>query len=75
MKRFFTLCLAFVLLSGCASAPTQAAPMWDNTFFAMDTVMNVRIYAGGDETLLDAAEDRVKELEALWSVTDPGSEI
>ena len=75
MRRLFALCLALVLLSGCAPAPAQAAPTWENTFFAMDTVMNVRIYAGGNEALLDAAEARVMELEALLSVTDPGSEI
>ena len=72
MRRLFALCLAFVLLSGCTSAPAQAA---ERTFFAMDTVMNVRIYAGGNEVLLDAAEDRVRALEALWSVTDEHSEV
>ena len=70
MMRVFALCLALTLLSGCASRTPQAA---ERTFFAMDTVMSVRVY--GDEALLDAAEDRVRELEALWSVTDPGSEI
>ena len=75
MKRLFALCLALVLLSGCTPAPTQAAPAWESTFFAMDTVMNVRIYAGGDEALLNAAGKRVRELEALLSVTDPDSEI
>ena len=70
MKRFLTLCLALVLLSGCSSPPAQAV---ECTFFAMDTVMTVRIY--GDEALLDAAEARVRELEALWSVTDEHSEI
>ena len=68
MKRFPALCLALVLLSGCAPAQTA-----QRTFFAMDTVMNVRVC--GDEALLDAAEARVRELEALWSVTDPDSEI
>lgn len=75
MRRFFALCLAFVLLAGCAPAPAQAAPTAENTFFAMDTVMTLRLYEGGDEALLDEAEARVKELEALWSVTDEGSEI
>ena len=70
MRRLSALCLALVLLSGCAERPARAA---ERTFFAMDTVMTVRIY--GDEALLDAAGDRVKELEALWSVTDEGSEI
>ena len=75
MKRLFLLCLAFALLSGCAPASTQADPPWERTFFAMDTVMNVRICAGGSEALLDAAEDRVRELEGLLSVTDENSEI
>ena len=75
MKRLFALCLAFVLLSGCTPASTQAAPAWENTFFAMDTVMNVRIYAGGNGALLEAAGDRVRELEGLLSVTDGDSEI
>ena len=75
MKRLFALCLAFVLLAGCAGRPAQTPDALERTFFAMDTVMNVRIYAGGNEALLDAAEDRVKELEGLWSVTDEHSEI
>ena len=75
MRRFFALCLALLLLAGCAPAATQAQPTAESTFFAMDTVMNLRLYGGGDEALLDAAEGRVKELEALLSVTDEGSEI
>ena len=75
MKRLFTLCLAFVLLAGCASGPAQTPAAPERTFFAMDTVMTLRLYGGGDEALLDAAEERVKELEALWSVTDENSEI
>ncbi|MDE6280512.1 MAG: FAD:protein FMN transferase [Oscillospiraceae bacterium] len=73
MRRLFALCLAFILLAGCA--PAQARPTAEDIFFAMDTVMTLRLYEGGDEALLDEAEDRVKELEALWSVTDEGSEI
>ena len=75
MKRFFALCLAFVLLSGCAFAPARTPAALERTFFAMDTVMNERIYAGGNEALLDAAEARVRELEALLSVTDRSSEV
>ena len=75
MKRLFVLCLAFVLLFGCTPAPTQAAPAWESTFFAMDTVMTLRLYTGGNEAVLDAAGERVKELEALWSVTNVNSEI
>ena len=75
MKRFLALCAALVLLAGCASKPAQTAPASEHTFFAMDTVMTLRLYEGGEEDLLDLAERRVKELEDLLSVTDPGSEV
>ena len=75
MRRFAALCLALVLLAGCAPSPAQAGPTAERTFFAMDTVMTLRLYEGGDEELLAAAEARVRELEALWSVTDENSEI
>mgnify|MGYP002509769920 FL=1 len=72
MRRVFALLPALLLLAGCSSIRTQ--PL-ERTFFAMDTVMSVRLYDGGGEDLLDAAENRVKELERLLSVTDSGSEV
>ena len=75
MKRFLALLLAFALPAGCASARSQAQPTAENTFFAMDTVMTLRLYGGGDETLLAEAEERVRALEGLLSVTDGGSEV
>lgn len=69
MKRLLAA-FALLLLAGCA----PAQPL-ERTFFAMDTVMSVRLYQGGDESTLDQAEARVRELEALWSVTEEGSEI
>lgn len=75
MKRFLALGLVLALLAGCAPAQTQAQPAEERTFFAMDTVMTLRLYQGGDEAALDQAEARVKGLEALWSVTDEDSEI
>ena len=68
-KHLFLLLLA-LLLCGCTPAKPQ-----ERTFFAMDTVMSVRLYAGGGEELLDGAEARVKELEGSLSVTDPDSEV
>ena len=73
MRRLLALCLALVLLSGCTSTSVRTASPVECTFFAMDTVMSLRVY--GDEALLDAAEARVRELEALWSVTEEHSEI
>lgn len=75
VKRLFVFFLTLILLAGCAPAPAQTAPAAERTFFAMDTVMTLRLYEGGDEALLDQAEARVWELEAQLSVTDPDSEI
>ena len=81
-KRALAALAVLLLLAGCSSgsaqvssAHTPSASESERTFFAMDTVMTLRLYKGGDEAALDAAEDRVKELEALWSVTDESSEI
>ena len=75
MKRILAVLLAFLLLAGCAAPAAQVQPTYETTFFAMDTVMTLRLYKGGDEALLAQAQDRVKELEGLWSVTDENSEI
>lgn len=75
VKRTFVFVLALVLLAGCTPAPAQAEPTAERTFFAMDTVMTLRLYAGGGEDLLAQAQNRVEELEALLSVTGGDSEI
>lgn len=72
VKRVFAFLLAPLLLLPYGCAPAQ--PL-ERTFFAMDTVMTLRLYQGGDGSLLDRAEARVRELEGLWSVTDGTSEI
>lgn len=75
MRRFAALLCALLLLPGCAAPHSQAQPSAERTFFAMDTVMTLRLYGGGDEALLKRAEERVRELEGLLSVTGRGSEI
>lgn len=45
------------------------------SFFAMDTYMTVKIYGENTEKILDIAEEKVSELEKMWSVTDENSEI
>lgn len=75
VKRVLAAAAGLSLLAGCALMPAQPSPRAERVFFAMDTVMTLRLYEGGDEALLDQAEGRVKELEGLWSVTDKGSEI
>lgn len=76
-KRLFVFGLVLSLLAGCApaSAPARTPPQTERTLFAMDTVMTLRLYEGGGEDLLDRAEEQVKALESLLSVTDENSEI
>lgn len=64
------LALCPLLCAGCAPRPEPA----ETTFAAMDTVMTLTVY-GGEADALSAARDRVLELEARLSVTDPDSEI
>ena len=60
MRRILAVLLALLLLAGCAAPVDQAQPRYETTFFAMDTVMTLRLYDGGDEALLDRAQDRVE---------------
>ena len=53
MKRFLALGLVLALLAGCAPAQTQAQPAEERTFFAMDTVMTLRLYQGCDLSALE----------------------
>ena len=70
MKRLLCAVPALLLLAGCA--PVRPV---ERTFFAMDTVMTLRLGPDGDEAFLDLAQGRVAELEGLLSVTAEGSEV
>ncbi len=70
-KPRFAPLLALILI---LSTPLAALADASRTFFAMDTVMTVTA-PGADDDLLAACEDEVRRLEALFSVTDEGSEI
>lgn len=83
-QKLVILCLILSFLAGCGAqaeeenaaaavlAPGETAA---NTaaVFAMDTVMNLTVY--GDEAILKSAEERILQLEAMFSVTDTASEI
>ncbi len=83
MKKLAMLLLLAALLAGCGrmktKAPevteTQAPVEWrERSVFAMDTLMQLRLY-GGTEELLDRAQERIFGLEERISVTLPDSEI
>lgn len=79
MKRNFTiivlLCVMFCLTAclpekGVKTTAEQAK----RNFFAMSTDFSITAYSDNAEAALTAAEERVKELEKLWSATDSGSD-
>ena len=75
MKKCVPILLLLVLLiCGCSkSTQNSTSEPVSNTFFAMDTTMDFRIY--GDKSLLQDAQDVITDLEKKVSVTDSDSEI
>ena len=68
------LLLLLTALSGCGRTDLEAQEA-ENSFFAMNTYMTFTAYGEQAEDALADARVRVEEVEALWSVTDEGSEI
>lgn len=69
---------SLLLTSGC-TAPTQPTEDTSNkhemTTFAMDTVMTISIYHEDGEALLTDAEQEIRRLERLFSVTMDTSDV
>ena len=66
-------CLLLALLPGCAGVKE-----YTRTFFAMDTVITIRLTAQDDQQAidaLDAVQELVSQLEGMWSRTLPDSEV
>jgi len=88
MKRIFGLFMIGVMLvSMTACAKNSAGDLPGHTtisidkkeesieLFAMDTYMTISAYGNQAKCALQAAETRIRQLERLWSVTDPESEL
>lgn len=73
--RLISSLLLFALtLSGC-SAQRKLEEEHTASVFAMGTYMTLTAYGESAEAALTISEDRIKELEALWSTTDENSDI
>ena len=76
-KMIFCIIMAGAL---CFTACGKQADSFQNeskseSFFAMDTYMTITAYGENAASALEQAEERVTELEKMWSVTDENSEI
>ncbi|HIR12918.1 MAG TPA: FAD:protein FMN transferase [Candidatus Choladousia intestinavium] len=78
-KRLLGLLLlpaaASLCLAGCGGSSETAAREYSKGIFAMGTYMELTAYGEQAESVLDEAENRIREWEALWSTTDEDSEI
>ncbi len=82
MKRFCSLFFIFFLLTGCGdrNAEKPLTQKSTRTVYAMDTVMTLTAYAPHNDPFaadagLEEAETELHRLDALLSVSTPGSEI
>ena len=71
-KAFLPILAIFLMLAGCG---TPAAEEKSREIFAMDTFFNLTVSGPQAEDALDAAEQEIRRLEKLWSVTQPDSEL
>lgn len=75
-KKILSLTLAVgvaLLFCGCSAKEES-----QNTFYSMNTVMRITAFSDNQETgnaAIRAAQQRVTELDRLWSVTNPDSEL
>ncbi|MCM1006871.1 MAG: FAD:protein FMN transferase [Ruminococcus flavefaciens] len=74
-KKIIAGFIASALLLTACGKKTVENKQDSRSFFAMDTYMTVTVYGENTKAALDKAEEKVAELERLWSVTDENSEI
>lgn len=75
MKLFSCLLATVLLLSGCRASDTKKQEEYTRELFAMGTYITLTAYGNGTETALELSEDKLTELESLWSVTNENSDI
>ena len=72
---FCMLCMLILGIGGCSWKQNQDMAEHSESFFAMDTYMTFTAYGTDAEPAILAAEDKIRELEELWSVTDKNSDV
>ena len=69
------MCMLMLGIGGCSWKQNQDMAEHSESFFAMDTYMTFTAYGTDAEPAILAAEDKIRELEELWSVTDKNSDV
>lgn len=71
---FLSAVIVVLRLTAC-SGLSGGGEVCSDSFFAMDTYMTFTVYGANAEKALAQAENRITELEGMWSVTDADSDI
>lgn len=77
-RQLFFLLIFGLLLSGCrihGGDVKEPEEEYTTGIFAMGTYITLTAYGESAEDALALSEDRIKELEALWSVTEENSDV
>lgn len=77
-RLLFLPLLVSMLLSGCGTqdeSVADAGEEYTRELFAMGTYITMTAHGEPAEDALNLSEERIKELDALWSVTDESSDI
>lgn len=75
---YIFLAVAFAVQTSCGKSSESdkaSADKNSKSIFAMNTYVTVTAYGDKAENALISAEDKIKSLESMWSVTDENSEI
>ncbi len=71
------LCLSLALAACFVLIPGGCVPQKESRtdFYAMNTIMSVSAFGENAETAVTQAQSRINELDNLWAVTNPDSEL
>lgn len=74
MKKIIKMIVLFVIVMSLCSCSSQGS-VQEDTIFAMDTVMTLSVYGDNAKEILTQAEQKIYNLESLFSVTNTKSEV
>ena len=63
------------MLAGCGEVTSEQTQNLTRTIYALDTVITINLYDGGDEALMDELEGRIEYIESIMSAQKEDSEV
>jgi len=73
-KAFYVLLILVILVSFAGCGLKQPKPVQTEEF-ALGTIINQQVYGANARKAADEVSARIKELDALWTINQPGGDI